>query len=217
MGDDEPTAAAFAAALRAEILAPTTVDERHALAEAARAVGEEDALRAHVLAHAGDPDPATRLAVARALPLLEGAETPLHRPATIAALVGLAHDVDDEVRSWALFALGRGGVSGPLDLPDVRAAFRANLDHANAEVQMEATEALALLGDVEAMVAMLDYEEPGIDVLEKAAEMAEPRLHAALVDLREYAVEAWTSEHDLRRLDRAIVACAPPASGERPG
>jgi HEAT repeat protein len=104
---------------------------------------------AHELAPlAGHVDPEVRVAVAQALGELGDAS-----PATVAALVLLSRDVEDEVRSWATFALAADELEGATG---VRDALAARLRDDSDEVRVEAVRGLARRGDPAAIDAAFE-------------------------------------------------------------
>ena len=153
-----------------------------------------------ILGHLDHPDEDIRFAVAYSAGSIEPGE---HADAVVAALVTLARDPEDDVRDYALFGLGRPW-DGPIDTPETRAVFRENVGHAHGGVQYEAMVALALLGDVDQMIEALEEEHVGPELVEKAAEMGDPRLHAGLIDLRD---SGWvTSEWCEELMTKALAA-----------
>lgn len=132
-----------------------------------------------VLGHAEDDDADVRAACAWAL---NGLEEELSQR-SIDALVALARDPVAEVRDWATFALG---ISGPIDTPAARAAYRANVADPDEDVRAEAVRALALLGDADCLVRALSPDWLDIDRgVELARELGDARLHGALLALRD--------------------------------
>lgn len=200
--------------LRGELEHATDAD---VLDTAIRTVGvlELGALVDGVLLHTTDESAEVREASAWTLGLLDPGEL---REQVAAALVALADDPVGDVRNWALSGLGS---PFPIDTPDTRAAFRRHVDDPDEEAQCEAILALAVLGDVEMLVAALERYEVGREVVEAAERAADPRLCKPLVALR---VEGWARTVDDEvtlqletLLDAAVTACcrADPSSGRR--
>ncbi|WP_155892294.1 hypothetical protein [Conexibacter woesei] len=147
------------------------------------------ALLGPVLALAGHPSAEVRHMVAVTLPgfAVEFEDA----PAIDATLLALARDEDDDVVDWAIFGLGLNHGDGPLDTPEARALFAANVDHEHVGVRDEARVALALLGDVGYLEDCL-YAEDEDDArrthdafVTAAGRTGDPRLHASLVTLRD--------------------------------
>ena len=147
------------------------------------------ALLGPVLALAGHPSADVRQVVAVELPGF-AAEFE-DDPRIDATLLALARDEDDDVVDWALFGLGLVHDDGPLDTPEARALFAANVDHEHEGVRDEARTALALLGNVGYLEDCL-YAEDEDDArrthdafVTAAGRTGDPRLHASLVTLRD--------------------------------
>jgi HEAT repeat protein len=104
---------------------------------------------AHELAPLADHgDPEVRVAVAQALGQLADSS-----PATVAALVLLSRDREDEVRSWATFALAAESLDGAAG---VRDALAARLRDESDDVRVEAVRGLARRGDPAAIDAAFE-------------------------------------------------------------
>ena len=151
-------------------------------------------------------DPEVRFAVAANLPSAMGRE---EDPRGVAALIQLSDDPEEEVRDWATMSLG---VRLDADTAELRDALARRLRDRAGDVAGEAMVGLARRGDpraFDAIMAALASEEPeaGNLVVEAAAELADPRLHPALLALRE---RGWARD-DPRPwwLDQAIKRCAP--------
>lgn len=151
-------------------------------------------------------DPEVRFAVAANLPSAMGRD---EDPRGVAALIQLSDDPEDEVRDWATMSLG---VRLDADTAEVRDALARRLDDRAGDVAGEAMVGLARRKDpraFDAIMAALDTLGTEADnlVVEAAAELADPRLHAALLALR----EAGWARHDPRPwwLEQAIKRCAP--------
>ncbi len=142
-----------------------------------------------VLRHVGDADPDVREACAWSLNGLEG-ETPSER--AVAALVVLADDPVGEVRDWAIFGLGGSGIE-PIDTPETRRVFREHVEDSDEDAREEAIRALGLLGDAEMLARSLEFDFVTTEEVELAARLADPRLHAPLVQLRE---RGWARTSD---------------------
>lgn len=154
-------------------------------------------------------DPEVRFAVAANLPSAMGRD---EDPRGVAALIQLSDDADEEVRDWATMSLG---VRLDADSAEVRDALARRLRDPAGDVAGEAMVGLARRGDpraFNAIIAALAAEEPeaGSLVVEAAAELADPRLHPALLALRE---RGWARD-DPRPwwLKQAIKRCAPAPS-----
>jgi HEAT repeat protein len=154
-------------------------------------------------------DPEVRFAVAANLPSAMGRD---EDPRGVAALIQLSDDPDEEVRDWATMSLG---VRLDADTAEVRDALARRLDDRAGDVAGEAMVGLARRGDrraFEPIMAALACGEPeaGELVVEAAAELADPRLHPALLALRE---RGWARD-DPRPwwLEQALKRCAPPRS-----
>lgn len=165
---------------------------------------------APLLAWCGHPEAEVRLAVVQALfSSLAGGEDPdaLDGRAEILALTG---DPDDDVRDWAMFALGQSGLDGD----DVRAAFVVGLTDGHDPVVQEARSGLAIRGDERALASLEGALASGavarIDV-EVAGRLAEARL----VPLLEAIESWWTGDGDPD--DAALFAWALARCQREPG
>ena len=87
-----------------------------------------------ILRYQDHPDQQVRFAVAFALGCFP------NEPQSIAGLLKLTWDSDDDVRDWAVFGLG---VQGDADTPEIREALLRCLDDANEDVREEAAVGLA--------------------------------------------------------------------------
>jgi HEAT repeat protein len=158
----------------------------------------------------GHSDPAVRLAVAANLPSAMGRD---EDPRGVAALIQLSDDPEEEVRDWATMSLG---VRLDADTAEVRDTLARRLDDPAGDVAGEAMVGLARRGDPRAFDAIMaalasDGIETGDLLVEAAAELADPRLHPALLALR----EAGWARDDPRPwwLEQAIKRCAPEGQG----
>lgn len=170
-----------------------------------------------VIGHIDDADEDVRAEAAIALGTL-AADRPAPEP-MVRALLQLASDPVDEVRSWALFALGRA-TGMPVDTDKTRAIFSENLRHPDEEIQSEAVWALALLGDIECLERALSTSDYDEDLVEAARRAGDPRLHEPLLKLlaKEANLEQSdpeTGQHVEAVLRRAIDACRQPGEEER--
>jgi HEAT repeat protein len=122
----------------------------------------------------------------------------------IQTLITLSRDDDEEVRDWATCGLG---TLSQTDTPALRAALVARLSDPHDDTRAEALVGLARRGDervVPYVLRELQSDCVGTLAVEAAKELAEPRLHAALVALQEW----W--DVDPRLLADALAACAAP-------
>lgn len=126
----------------------------------------------------------------------------------VTALVGLLADPEPTLRDWAAFALG---CQLDVDSPQIRAGLRSLLsepDTAEAYPAAEAALGLARRADPEVFAAIADRltrPDPSSLWLRAAAELADPRLLPALVQLR-----APNNEPDdpwAEQLEHAIARC----------
>jgi len=172
---------------------------------------EREAMVRMVTRHVDDGDPRLREACAWVLHVLRPPSGELSDVAR-ASLLGLARDADDEVRDWALFALGRGGPE-PTDTREVRLAFLENLDHPHPRVQREAIEGLAQLGQRDALTAALARYDVDPETVDAAARLGDPQLHPYLLRLRDRGWTITASGEPSILLDealgRALEACRP--------
>ncbi|MDX6243549.1 MAG: hypothetical protein QOE76_1272 [Frankiales bacterium] len=154
-------------------------------------------------------DPLVREAVAHALP--NGVVSAGPRGQVAAALVALASDPAEPVRTWACYGLGQLEVDGP----EVRAALLGNLDREDLDTRSEALLALARLGDPTSLAATIerlgaDPDDIALLELQAAAELADP----VLVPVLERLGTLWTGDDDdhARILDFALLRCRPTAA-----
>ena len=146
------------------------------------------------------PSADVRFAVAGALPRCLG-EPEDERG--VEALIELSGDDDEDVRDWAVFGLGS---EVDTDSPDVREALYRRIDDVHADTRDEALVGLAYRHDervIEPLLARLSSDEVGTLDVEAAREMGSPRLHHALVELKEW----WDVDENL--LAEAIERCRP--------
>ncbi len=102
----------------------------------------------------------------------------------IQTLIDLSSDADDDVRDWATCGLG---TLSQTDTPALRAALLARLSDAHDDTRAEALVGLARRHDERVVPSILRELESGCVgtlAVEAAKEVAEPRLHAALVALQ---------------------------------
>jgi len=153
----------------------------------------------HLLPLVAHPDSRVRRGVVSALSKLEDASA-------ITALTTLCTDIDEDVRSWAVFGLGSIIKS---DTSEIREALMVALQDAIQEIRGEALVGLALRKDDRTVDAILkEWEDDPIGILsiEAAEEIADARL---LPDLRSF-LEILDWEHNPYfhgRLLNAIAAC----------
>lgn len=148
-----------------------------------RCIAAAAALRPH-------PDAGVRLGLVHCL---SGHEDPV----AVDALASLTADVEAEVRDWATFGLGQ---LTRADTVAVRAALRARLADADADVRSEAVAGLAARRDPAAGPALETELAARISapLLEAATALADPRLLPALEAARaahrplpEHLEDAW--------------------------
>ncbi|MEU4553496.1 HEAT repeat domain-containing protein [Micromonospora violae] len=124
------------------------------------------------------------------------------------ALIGRLADGDATVRDWAAFALGS---QLDVDSPQIRAGLRGLLVESDTDEAYPAAEAalgLARRGDPSAFAAIVDRltrPNPGSLCLRAAAELADPRLTPALVQLR--APDNEPDDPWVEELEHAIACC----------
>jgi HEAT repeat protein len=128
-------------------------------------------------------------------------------PEAIAAEITLSGDAEGEVRNWATFALG---AQTTIDTPKLRAALLVRLSDTHEGARHEAIAGLARRGEtsvVEPLAAELAGHMSSL-LVEAACELADPRLHEALLAARaEPEMTPWFAEG----LDEAIARCNPNA------
>ncbi|MHB8509920.1 MAG: HEAT repeat domain-containing protein [Candidatus Dormibacteria bacterium] len=176
------------------------------LAEAIHAASESTDTKALplLIGHIHHPAAEVRRSVAAALPLCwptnrQGEAIPNENG--FGAIEQLTNDPDDDVRDWALFALG---TQLSLDGAAVTAMLRAHVTDVNPVARAEALMGLALRRDhtvVRHLIRELRGEEVGTLEIKAAAELADPRLQPALRYLR----RTWPEEREL--IEAAIAAC----------
>jgi HEAT repeat protein len=147
-------------------------------------------------------DPGARAA------LLSGAWA-LAEPDLQPAVLRHVADPDPEVRRASVWALA---AVEPDD--DARQALRALAGDEDPAVAYEAKSALAMLGDADVLLDLLEQEEVHPDIVEAATEVGDPRLHAPLRQLEttgwaETGEDAADVEALRRLLAEAIAATAP--------
>jgi HEAT repeat protein len=127
-------------------------------------------------------------------------------PLAIQALIELSSDENDEVRDWATFALG---TQTDVDSPQLREAlFRRAIDpNDSSNAPGEALAGLAKRHDERAFELILKHLEAGNSgtlIFEAAENLADPRLYAALVGLRD---DPDYDDYERSCLEDAILAC----------
>lgn len=173
----------------------TDVSERQALSRArhddpdalesrfrASTPGHRQAMLTMVVRHLDDEDPRLRESCAWALHVMRSDTGDLDETA-IDGLLLLTRDADDDVRDWALFALGRGGRT-PAGRVDVRAAFFENAAHENPRVRREAIEGLAQLGDLDALRVAIEEFDVDPETVEAAGQVGDASLYGPLLRMR---------------------------------
>lgn len=153
-----------------------------------------------LLRHIRHPDADVRYAVAVGL---GGQE----HPDALAALIELSADPEPHVRDWASFGLGS---LCRQDSPAIRAALAARLRDTDPDTRAEALAGLAERRDPrvpEELLAALDAGALSSIHLKIASDLADPRLHPALVRLR----DSWIGPRDwlYNALEEAIQRCNP--------
>jgi HEAT repeat protein len=147
------------------------------LASALIALGHLKDRRAQpvLLRNSGHADAWVRYAVTFALPLVTDAAVP--DAGVVSALITLTRDVDDEVRNWAVFGLGR---LLDADTPSIRSALAARLDDPDGSTAEEALLGLAKRHD-EGAVDRLRAQLEGVprEMADDLA-VAYPELESAL-------------------------------------
>ncbi len=147
------------------------------------------------------PDELTRLGVVHGL---LGHQDEL----ALQTLMDLSADPDVNVRNWATFGLGS---LIDTDTPAIRSALLARLTDEDSDTRGEAMVGLAHRHDLRMVEPLLNDLEAGWFgslLTEAAAEIGDPRLHPALVQLR----EEWKGDKDsweYQKLEEAIAQCAP--------
>lgn len=130
--------------------------------------------------------------------------------ASIAALLSLAGDIDDDVRDWAIFGLGSLCTA---DTPEVRECLWCNTRDENEDVRGEALAGLACRHDertIPLLMQALVGDEVRVYALEAAETMADPHLYSPLKALwDEYASSRDCNQYWFSVLDSALQACAP--------
>lgn len=162
-----------------------------------------------VLPHAGHPDADVRFCVAAALPAGTDSDTPDEQ--VVDALIQLTDDPDGAVRDWATFGLGNQLAA---DSPAIREALAARLDDTAGDTAGEALLGLATRHDPRALPRVLARleDDPGNLIIEAAEHLADAACLPALLRLRE---QGWATDPvDTAKLDAAIAACTPAATGQ---
>jgi HEAT repeat protein len=123
----------------------------------------------------------------------------------IDALVELSQDVDDDVRNWATFGLGR---QIELDTPEIRDALYARIADPHDETRGEALVGLAARLDervLQPLIAELEGEMTWLLALDAAKLLKDPRLCTVLLALK----HLWKDEEGFqtRELAEALDAC----------
>lgn len=96
--------------------------------------------------------------------------------AVIGSLLRLARDDDPDVRDWAIFALGEGRADHPTASPEAWELYRASLHDPDLDVRQGGQRALALLGDIDALVAVITEGRAPPAILDAACRAADTRL-----------------------------------------
>jgi len=115
--------------------------------------------------HQNHPDPDVRFAVACALGNFPD------NPVAATVLIELTRDVDDDVRNWAMFAIG---TLSRLDSPELRDALLAGLSDPYEDVREEAIAGLARVKDKRVLPPLLSaLEDPhvGENIVDAARHM----------------------------------------------
>jgi HEAT repeat protein len=132
----------------------------------------------------------------------------------INTLIERSTDPAVKVRDWATFGIGE---MIETDTPAIRAALMARLTDEDGDTRGEALVGLARRHDkcvVEPMLAELEAGWYGSLLFEAAAEIGDPRLYPALVELWEEWGEDKSWPYSM--LEEAIAACQPHAEAARP-
>jgi len=153
-----------------------------------------------LLRHIHHPNADVRYAVAVGL---GGQE----HPDALAALIELSADPEPHVRDWATFALGS---LCRQDGPAIRAALAARLRDPDPDIRAEGLAGLVERRDprvLEELLAALNAGALSSIHLEIASDLADPRLHPALVRLR----DSWAGSRDwlYNAVEEAIQRCSP--------
>jgi HEAT repeat protein len=165
---DEPDAALIGAML-ADPLTPAAE-----LAEAVAWCYDEEALPL-LLSLVGHDDARVRRAVAQALPSVLGETDPGD---TVAGLIRLSSDADDDVRDWACFALGTQ--LSEVDDAALRAALIERLDDPHDDTRCEALLGLARRRDLRTLPILkerLAKENVYSLEIDAAGALGDPSLH----------------------------------------
>lgn len=159
-----------------------------------RAIGPLAALKHH-------PDELVRYGVVHGI---SGHEDEL----AIQTLIELSTDPDADVRDWATFGLG---TQIGADTPAIRAALFARLTDDDGDTRGEAMVGLARRHDQRVIEPLLNDLEAGWSgslLMEAAAEIADTRLYAILLQRR----EEWIDDKEnwlYKELEEAIARCQP--------
>lgn len=116
---------------------------------------------------------------------------------SVAALIELSADPDDNVRDWATFGFG---TQCDNDTPAIRQALLARLNDPHYDTRCEAIKGLAKRGDeraLEAIQAELQTGNPGGLVVDAACDLAHPALLPALLKLKSADDEAGRTDETL--------------------
>lgn len=151
------------------------------------------------------PDRAVRLGATQSL---FGATSRNEAPEAIDTVVRLTRDEDPEIRDHATFCLAQRDA----DSPEIRDALWERLDDDDNDAAGEALVGLARRKDprTSEQLAQRLMANPGNLIVEAAAELGDPALLPALVELRE---RGWALSNPLPYvLDDAIAACSPTQS-----
>jgi HEAT repeat protein len=149
------------------------------------------------------PDPLVRLGVVHGL---SGQD----HPAAIDTLIELSGDEDGETRSWATFSLA---TFTEVDTTAIREALVVRLADPREDARGEALVGLARRKDprvLDVLLKELTSKNVGMEAIEAAEELCDPRLIPALVDLKNW----WPGESrsNAEWLDRVIASCTESAA-----
>jgi hypothetical protein len=153
------------------------------------------------------PNPVVRLGIVHGL---SGQD----HPDAIQALIELSADPDGETRSWATFSLA---TFTEVDTPEIREALLVRLSDPRDDARGEAMVGLARRKDprvLDLLLKELTSKNVGMEAIEAAEELCDPKLIPALVDLKNW----WPagSRSNAEWLDRIIASCAE-ATAEQQG
>ncbi|MCI5142434.1 MAG: lyase, partial [Candidatus Electrothrix sp. ATG1] len=124
----------------------------------------------------------------------------------IDALIPLCQDVDQDIRQWAVFALGS---QTDMDTPGLREALVTVLDDTDHEIRGEALVGLARRQDPRAFQAILnEWNSAGISILsvEAAEALADPNFIPYLKELYG-SLDLAEDRYFQESIMNAILAC----------